>query len=176
MARKPVLSDSSILGSLFRPSKNPTPAGLRKRTVVKTPGRSAARVRAFNNLSPLKQAMLDKTGQREAYLHGFTTLAKVRTSLRDKAVQLGVAKPLRPRGIVGKLDKARTPYNIQVAYDHVWMVTGKKPRRSSIETAVGELGVNRITSTSKETYIQNAVDPSNIILINGKLRNPWWYL
>ncbi len=133
MARKPALTDSSFLASIFRPGKNAIPAGLRKRQVVKTPGRSAARVRSFNRLTPAQQAILDRAGKREDYLRGTTTLAKAKGALREQAVQLGIVRPPK----VPKVSADRTIHEVVL---HVARVTGKTPNTLTIATNVSQWG------------------------------------
>lgn len=97
MAKRPALTDTSFLGFLFRPSKHSQPTGLRKTSLRGTAGRNARRLRAFNKMSAAQQEVLKRAGQRDAYLKGETTLAKAKASLRPAAIQLGLAKPLKPK-------------------------------------------------------------------------------
>lgn len=97
MPKRPELSPESFLASVFRPSKNPRPIGLRKRTVAKTSNRRAARVRSYNKFDAVKQEILERTGNREAYLRGEVSLADARQTLREDAVRRGVARPYVPR-------------------------------------------------------------------------------
>lgn len=95
--RRPTLSNNSFLGFLFRPSKNPLPTGLRKTTLRGTADRNPRRLRAYNKMTAAQQEVLRRSGQREQYLKGETTLAKAKASLRGAAIQLGIAKPLKPK-------------------------------------------------------------------------------
>src|SRR3982751_1389993 len=96
MPRRPVLSTDSFLASVFRPSKNPRPIGLRKRTLSKTASRRAARVKSYNRFDAVKQEILERTGNRERYLRGDVTLAQARQELRVEAIGRGIAKPYVP--------------------------------------------------------------------------------
>lgn len=94
----PKLSPASLLAHIFAPKRNPKPSGIK---AVKLKGlqggRKAGRLAAFNRMSPVKQAMLKQSGQREEYLRGNKTLADIKATVRATAVDLGVARPLRPR-------------------------------------------------------------------------------
>ncbi len=58
----------------------------------------------FNSLSTKNQTILDKTGQREAYLRGETTMVQARQRLRNEGIRKGWAKPPRPRvNVVSKI-------------------------------------------------------------------------
>lgn len=95
MAKRPSLNDHSFLAAVFSPKNNPLPTGLRKRKLVGVKGRSARRVNAYNAMSAVNQQILTRSGQREEYLRGNTTIADAKRALRSYAVDLGVAKPLR---------------------------------------------------------------------------------
>jgi hypothetical protein len=98
MARKPPFTMTSFLSHLFKPSKNPQPSGLTtKRLKGLRGGRRRSRLTAFNAMKPVNQRLLEESGQRESYLRGETTLAEARRKLRQTAVNLGIAKPVRPR-------------------------------------------------------------------------------
>lgn len=97
MAARLTLSDESFIRHIFQPSKNPLPVGLKKRHASHGKGRVARRVRSFNKLAPKQQYILDKTGQREAYLRGDVTVAAARQRLRNEGIREGWAKPPRPR-------------------------------------------------------------------------------
>lgn len=96
MPKRPQLSDASFLSAVFHPATSQVPSGLRKRSVKNTSARNASRVRAFNKLDPLKQAILDRSGNREKYLRGEISLADARQELRSDAVQRGITKPHTP--------------------------------------------------------------------------------
>jgi hypothetical protein len=106
MARRPALTDGSFLSHIFSPKKNPLPTGIRHRKIVSTKGRVKARVNAYNKMPAKNQEVLARTGQRDAYLRGETTLVQARSKLRETAIKLGVAKPVKSRG--GKRVDTRT--------------------------------------------------------------------
>lgn len=61
-------------------------------------------MRAFNRLSAKNQLILDKTGRRDAYLRGETTVTQARASLRVEGIRHGWARPPRVRvDMVGKV-------------------------------------------------------------------------
>jgi hypothetical protein len=97
MPKRPPLSTESFLASVFRPSKNPRPVGLRKHTVANTTKRRTSRVRSYNRFDAVKQEILDRTGNREKYLRGEVSLADARQQLREDAVRRGIARPYVPR-------------------------------------------------------------------------------
>lgn len=97
MANRPRLSNSSFLSFIFHPKKALKPTGLRKTTLTGTKGRNKRRLAAYNRMPAANQEILKRAGQRDAYLRGDTTLAKAKAFLRETAVQLGVAKPVRQR-------------------------------------------------------------------------------
>lgn len=182
MANRPALTESSFLGFLFRPSKNKQPTGLRKTSLTGRAGRNPRRLRAYNRMSAVQQETLKRAGQRDAYLKGESTLADAKRSLRQTAVQLGVAKPARPR--------ARAP-----------IAKASPSRRDRLEamiqrhlrTAIVDAGKqwNQQTSDAEIVYL----DPENDMLdwdygqvsyagrrgseyetfVDGKLHNPFWY-
>jgi hypothetical protein len=94
MPKRPRLTTQSFLAFIFHPTKNPTPSGIRHTSVKASKGRKPARVRSYNKLSAEKQEILRRTGNREAYLKGETTLLNARRELRTEAVTRGITKPL----------------------------------------------------------------------------------
>lgn len=98
MPKRPVNTDASFLAHIFSPKKQPLPTGLRKGKPLKTTaGRKPARVNAFNRMPTVNQEILKRSGLRDAYLKGETTLAEAKRSLRPQAISLGAAKPVRSR-------------------------------------------------------------------------------
>jgi hypothetical protein len=139
--KRPTLSDRSFLAAIFRPSKNPVPAGLRKRHIVKTPGRRAARVRSFNKFTPAQQAIIDRTGNRESYLRGETTLAEARRQLREKAVAQEIVKPIRVR--------VRETPTIDNVAANIIRITNTSPKNTTVNTKTVYRNVRRMTETQK---------------------------
>jgi hypothetical protein len=110
MAKRPALTDSSFLSHIFSPKKAAQPTGLRK-THLSGKGWNGRRLRAFNRMPAVNQEILKRSGQRDAYLKGETSLADAKRSLRPKAISLGVAKPTRSR-TPGTARAASTPARI----------------------------------------------------------------
>lgn len=94
---RPPLSDASFLSHVFHPKRDPQPTGLRKRKLEGLTGRKPARLRAYNNMTAVKQEILKRSGLRDAYLKGESTLVEARRKLRIEAINLGVAKPVKSR-------------------------------------------------------------------------------
>lgn len=97
--KRPVLSEDSFLAHLFSPKRAAMPTGIRKSKLAFTPGRKKGRLAAFNRMSPFNQELLKRSGKREAYLRGEGTLGEAKSSLREKAIGKGLAKPIRPRTV-----------------------------------------------------------------------------
>jgi hypothetical protein len=96
MARvRPSLTTDSFLGHLFSPSKNALPTGIRKHPLKAGSGRKAGRLAAYNRMSPFKQEVLRRSGQREAYLKGDISFRDAKEALRGEAVTKKLARPLR---------------------------------------------------------------------------------
>ena len=88
----------SFLAYLFNPKKSPKPKGLRARPLKGLKGgRKAGRLAAYNRMSAINQELLKQSGLRDEYLRGEFSLKEARTKLRDHAVNLGLAKPTRPK-------------------------------------------------------------------------------
>lgn len=94
---RPPLSESSFLAHVFHPKRDPIPVGLRKRKLEGTTGRKPGRLRAYNNMDAVKQEILKRSGLRDSYLKGESTLVEARRKLRIEAIRLGVAKPVKSR-------------------------------------------------------------------------------
>lgn len=106
MASRPKLSDESFLGHLFGPKKNPLPSGLRKTTLKGAKGHTKGRVAAFNRMTPFKQELLKRSGTRDSYLRGQSTLAEAKAALRPAAIAKKIARPLKASTrIITDLDK-----------------------------------------------------------------------
>lgn len=115
MAKRPPLNDTSFLGHLFSPKRNPAPTGLRKTHLTGTKGgRVKGRLAAFNRMSPVSQEVLRRSGKREDYLKGQSSLSEAKAALRQQAVSLGLAKPTRPK-TAGRITYARTALDAKVA-------------------------------------------------------------
>lgn len=98
MAPRPKLTADSFLAYIFHPKKNPQPSGLRKTTLTGLKGgRKKTRLNAFNKLTADKQAILTRSGSRDAYLRGETTLTEAKAKLRPEAISKGITKPVKAR-------------------------------------------------------------------------------
>jgi hypothetical protein len=93
-SKRPRLSDDSFLAHLFSPKKSPLPTGLRKTSLVGRAGRKSTRLAAFNRMNPFSQELLKRSGTRETYLRGETSLADAKSVLRLPAVGKGLARPV----------------------------------------------------------------------------------
>ena len=174
-SRKPALTDQSLLGSVFNPKKNPAPSGLRHVELKGLKGgRTAKRLAAFNRMSPLSQEVLKRSGQREAYLRGESTLAEAKSELRKVAVNLGIAKPLRPR----------TPKNTsggvaRFIIESLKTVPTKEPvNESTVNKGVGFLppDVDITKMTPEEIRRAAGADSDFNVYVDGRLvGNVFWY-
>jgi hypothetical protein len=90
--RRPKLNEDSFLAHLFSPKKAPLPTGLRKVSLSSRAGRKAARLAAFNRMNPFSQELLKRSGTRESYLKGESSLADAKALLRLPAVGKGYAR------------------------------------------------------------------------------------
>jgi len=144
MAR-PRLSLTSFLAHVFSPKKNPQPTGLRKTALKWSKGRRKARVSAFNRMDSVKQNVLTYAGKREAYLRGEITYTDAKRSLRNDAVQRGVAKPLRRR--YGQGESRSDALKRRIA-DLLWKTT-----RPQVPTAYQRM--KGLTPASKEEIEEN---------------------
>ena len=178
MAKRPPLSDSTFLGHVFSPKKNPQPTGLRKTSLRGTAGRNPRRLKAYNKLSAVNQEILKKAGTRDAYLKGETTLAEAKRKLRDTAVKLGVAKPLRVR-------HPRQPF----VRTHLDRLVAKHIRDTIIDAGVN---FNTVTSEEQMEYLEpeeqmldwdygrikhagRTNSEYETVGADGKRHNPFWY-
>lgn len=167
MARKPALTNESFLQSIFQPSKYQTPKGLKKRSASNTKGRNARRVRAFNNLTPAKQAILDKANQREAYLRGETTLADAKDTLRVEAIRHHfIQPPTRTTSIEHHISSI------------VQRATGRSIDPDKLHNRVNAMTPAQRREVSEMSFAelqQRASDSDNITESEDGDTNPFWY-
>lgn len=166
MPRRPALTPESFLAAIFHPSKNPLPTGLRKRSLAATPGRNKRRVTAYNKMTPAKQAVIDRSGNRDAYLRGDVTYADAKRALRDDAVERGVAKPL------DNVPDARPLINhiVEILKDAHAPVINKA---RIMENVLGRMSNAQRRAAFKmdyATYRRHAKRPTV-----GDEQNPFWY-
>lgn len=178
MAKRPALTEESFLAHLFSPKKNALPTGLRARPLAAAKGRKAARVTAYNKMPALKQEVLKRSGLRDAYLKGEATFVQAKAVLCPKAVEKGVARPIRVR-------KAKAP--VVVRNDRAR--AGSIARNAMIELARAEREYDAATIIAGSTFNQNddadrlsyaqikerAKDKDYEILVDGQSFNPYWY-
>lgn len=182
--RRPKLNDSNFLAHLFAPKKNPLPTGLRKRDVKGGKDAKATRVRSYNKFSAAQQEVLKRTGLRDAYLAGNTSLADAKRTLRLKAVDAGIVKPLKSR------IRTATP---TVGRDDGWEVFHHLNTLNGLESkkdprTIGKL-VNYMTGAQREKALRMKTqtdiviaarvkardDSSDYVLLDGKEVNVFWY-
>ncbi len=181
--RRPGLNTDSFLGHLFSPAKNALPTGLRKHPVVAGKGRSKARVAAYNRMTPFKQEVLRRSGQREAYLRGESSFRDAKESLREDAVAKKFAKPLRV-----KQDRNATRRAMRRRLD---TLIADQVRLNALNQGVKfnlPAIINNVTLIPDEEY-EDAVNITypemrykgrkgseyEIIMPDGTVRNPYWY-
>lgn len=180
MAQRPALTDSSFLNFLFHPKKASQPTGLRKSKLASAKGRNPRRLRAYNNLTAVQQETLKRSGQREAYLKGETTLAKAKAALRPTAVNLGIAKPVKTRQTATPVTDRRARLDAMI--------------QQHLRTVIVDAGQlwNQATSDAEMVYL----DPDNgmlgwdygqvkhagrrgseyeVVGPDHKTHNPFWY-
>lgn len=178
VAKRPSLSEESFLAHLFSPKKNALPTGLRARSITGTKGRKQARVNAYNKMSPLKQEVLKRSGQRDAFLRGEITWTDAKKALRTAAVQKGIVKPVRVRAPKPKPMSRRQALDASMAqalmatlrragkdYDPATVIAGSMFIQ---EDDVLTIDYNTIKTRARDsTYMM--VDES------GTQFNPYWY-
>lgn len=182
MAKRPALTNRSFLAAVFSPKKNPVPTGLRKKKLAGVKGRSAARLRSYNGMTALNQQILERAGQREAYLRGDATIADAKRVLRNAAVDLGIAKPLKPK--IAPIQSSHSIGDRTRVLDHLWTtLTGTTTRRPVKLGAVRQgallmtrdqaMRALRMTATEiKEAGVRGSPEEMEL---NGKVYNPFWY-
>lgn len=178
MAKRPALSDESFLAHLFSPKKNALPTGLRARPVVVSKGRNKARVNAYNKMPAVKQEVLKRAGLRDAFLKGETTYTEAKKALRPKAVEKGVARPVRAK-IAAKpkrIDRSRAREGFIA---QAWTYQLRKAEKE-YNPATVYAGSQFVEEADAETltYAQikeRASDPNYVVTINGNTFNPYWY-
>lgn len=177
MAKRPALTDSSFLSHIFSPRKFAQPTGLRK-THLSGKGWNKSRLRAFNRMPAVNQEILKRSGQRDAYLKGETSLVEAKRALRPKAISLGVAKPLRPRATpkpgtrtaLDRLVRNHINQTLRDAGKHVNPVTvqNEGPYLVVSEDML-KWDYGRIKYEGREGSDYEMVDSS------GRRHNPLWY-
>lgn len=180
MAKRPGLNDDSFLGHLFAPKKNALPSGIRKRPITGTKGRVKGRVTSYNRMSPVSQEILRRSGLRDSYLKGETSLADARGALRDKAVSKSLVKPTK-----AQLAKSRQRIGT-TALDTMITAHVIHEMRQAGYTIDGGAVASRVPYMPQKDKVQAtkwkvgqirayAGDDDNVIIIDGEEFNPLWY-
>jgi len=182
MAKRVPLTENSFLAHVFSPKKAPLPSGLRKTTLTGLKGgRTKGRLNAFNKLSPFNQEILKRSGQRDAYLKGETTLVKAKQALRPAAVNLGLAKPVKRRtpaykpagGTLTGLDRM-----IQARFLDKIRDSGRPVNRNTVEKEFVWLdnGTSDMLTWQAAEFRRAGSEGSEYeIIIDGVTHNPFWY-
>lgn len=171
---RPALTDQSFYAFLFRPSKNPKPVGLRHRILKGTTGQRKARINAYNKMPAEKQAVIDRAGHRDSYLKGASTFTEAKRTLREKAVRLGVVKPVAVRRpVIGPKQQIYDDAVIQHYHDEGL----NTPRENAFR--------QRLAVTRRHTKREMLAATKAEIRRNAARRasdfddeydfNPWWY-
>lgn len=181
MSRRPPLSDASFLAAVFSPKKNPIPVGLRHRKLTGVKGRKPSRLKAYNSMSALNQRVLDESKQREAYLRGDVKLTDAKRVLRNKAVDLGIAKPLKTQAPVAR--PVRGNDKRTRVLDHMWRTLTGSTTRSPVNIGALRRGTLLMTPDQLTRALSMAApemksagrNPDESVEIDGKAINPFWY-
>jgi hypothetical protein len=179
MPKRPSLNDNSFLSHLFGPKRNPQPTGLRKVTLTGIRGgRTRGRLAAFNRMNPVSQEALKRAGLREQYLRGEVALGDAKKSLRQKAVQLGVARPIKPKPLKYTI---RTSLDARIAAHLKTEVraAGKPLNEQSVDINVRLVPDDITTDVVTWDYAQikhaGRKGSEYETVIDGHQRNPFWY-
>lgn len=181
MAKRPSLSEESFLGHLFSPAKKPLPTGLRKTKLKGAKGQHKGRVAAYNRMTPFKQELLKRSGTRDAYLRGESTLAEAKNALRPSAIAKKLARPLRSKPsktaapeltdldkriaqyIITTMAGRENPINPQTVYDQNPYL-GDNAEQEMLHWNAGEI---KHAGRSHSEY--------EVVDNDGVIHNPFWY-
>lgn len=183
------LAESDFLSHIFHPKTVRRPTGIRKRKVVgRGGGRKASRIRSYNRMDAVKQRIIDVAG-RDKYLRGEVTLGEAKRSLRPRAIDVGVAKPIR----------IRTPKDVSVerAAEHIYRIAHERnpiretgPRAGDPKPPINRQSISRNirdymtpemrAATPKLSYDElkrraNMWTYDRYDVVDGSLHNPYWY-
>lgn len=181
MASRPGLTEESFLRHLFSPKKNPLPTGIRKRPIAFTPGRTKARVAAYNRMSGASQETLRRAGLRDDYLKGNATLADAKKALRRVAVDLGIAKPTagQPRRVTSHLNTLAGDVAVHVSRTLARGGTLVAKKFFSRVKHMPESMMRDVLTWDAariKAYASHQQDePDYMVIIDGKPFNPLWY-
>lgn len=182
MSVRPPFSESAFLAAVFSPKKNPAPKGLRKTVLKSLKGRKATRVKLYNSMSALNQKILVETKQRDAYLRGEVSITDAKRELRQRAVDLGVARPLRARN-VPSVPRSAGDIRTRVL-DHLWTQLTGATTRAPVNIGVLRRGTLLMTSDQLNRSLrmaapdikQAAGNPDEALDVGTETKlNPFWY-
>src|SRR4051812_49430576 len=181
--QRPILSDTSFLAHVFGPKRNPKPTGIRKSKPLKgVKGQTKVRIAAFNRMSPVSQELLKRSGLKESYLRGQTTLSDAKRVMHAQAATLGLAKPGQPAVIrVPRPLTRREQIDYQVAR-HIKITLAHSDKRFSpqgIDARVPHIPDYIVEHVKTWDYNQISAaagtgSPFEIIE-EGTRFNPFWY-
>lgn len=178
MAKRPQLSELSFLGHLFSPKKHAVPTGIRKTTLKGKAGQKRGRIAAFNRMAPFKQELLKRSGTRDSYLRGETTLADAKSALRPKGLAAGIARPLRqpktpPAGMT-PLDVRVLSYTTTKLREH-----GRQVNLRTVNAQLPFFGDNADEEMLRWDIggIKHAGRQGSEyeVVVDGVTHNPFWY-
>jgi hypothetical protein len=175
---RPPLSDASFLAHIFSPKKNPRPTGLRHRILKGTKGQRKARINAYNKMPAEKQAVIDRTGNRESFLRGEVTFTDSKRQLRESGVQQGILKPLRQR--TPPISPAQKTYD-QAVIEHLKDIGLDELPRWNEKGVRKRLAVTRketkrpMLSMDRSEFRRNAARRPSDFEDDGYDFNPYWY-
>lgn len=177
--KRPKLTEESFLRHIFSPKKNPLPVGLRARPLVAGKGRNKGRVASYNRMSASSQEILKRSGLREAYLKGDISLSAAKSALREKAVERGIAKPLRAKKSQ-EVRSRRASLDAFIASRIVQKISSRKPDFNARNLAkrlvhLPEKDQIKARTWEIEDIVRYAADPENVITVDGQTFNPLWY-
>lgn len=177
MVKRPALTEDTFLSFVFHPSKNAQPKGLRKSVLKGTQGgRSKARLTAFNGMTAVNQAILNRTGTRDAYLRGEVTLREAKRQLRQRAVASGIVKPLRTRTVGGHALTA-LDRQIQMHFRQVVRAEGKPFNVATSNRQLAFLDADSDMLNWSYGEFRQAGSPSSqyTVMVGSEQHNPFWY-
>ena len=191
------LTENKFLAFIFHPKKETRPKGVRKHYVVgRGKGRKASRIRAYNRLDGVKQRIVDSVG-RERYLRGEVTLGQAKAELRPRAIEKGIAKPVRRRGkVVAEPVAPVAPVavddvgpairNIYAVAQERWPYKDNGDAKAPIQVLtisknvkdrMGPKGRELASRITYERLKKEAESTRNLRIDRdtGEIYNPWWY-
>ena len=183
------LSENTFLQYVFHPKKAVRPTGVRRHKITWIgKGRKARRIRAYNKMDPLKQRIIEAVG-RERYLRGEITLAEAKQELRPVAIERGIAKPVKPRGIA-PIDRAKAEADaianiLRVAEQRdPYRENGDEKSPISPRTVLSNVKTlmrpQDVIEAREITYreLKKRAESTLNLRVNmdtGEIHNPWWY-